>query len=164
MSFPVNAFVRATAKSVPKGSLFYAGGGWWFRSELILPAGVRQNIHALTGPQTGQIGEAGDISGTTLGDGYSWEIRVKDYKDAALSDNQLAGTIVVKADGSIEIWGHLIGVPEHKHGFNLAGDLTEQAHLAEERPYFFYRDYEVWLIGQDGKPVGGRPLFEARAQ
>lgn len=164
MSFPINAFVRATAKSIPKGGLFYAGGGWWFRSEFILPAGPRQNILALAGPQAGQIGEAGDISGLTLGDGYSWEIRIKDYKDSALSDNPLAGTIVVKADGSIEIWGHLIGALEHKHGFNLAGDLTEQANRPEERPYFSYRNYEVWLIDQGGNPAGGRPLFEAGAQ
>ncbi len=163
MSYPIDAFIRSTAESTPKGGLFYAGGNWWFRSDFIVPDGVRPNILALTGPQAGSIGRADNGTGLTLAEGYSWELRIKDPVDSAFSNDQLAGTIVVKRDGTIEIWGHIIGVPEHRHGFTVAGDHSPQDHQQEERPYLHYRVYEVWLRDREDNLVGGRPLFETVA-
>lgn len=163
MSFPIRAFVKSTAEASPKGGLFYAGGNWWFRSESIVPTGTRQNILALTGPQSGSIGRADNSPGLTLAEGYSWDLRIKDPQDSAFSDGPRPGTIVVNDGGGVEFWGHIIGVPEHRHGFDVLGDQVPMYNEADGRPYLHYRSYEVWLLDQNGNLVGGKPIFETVA-
>lgn len=163
MSFPIRAFVKSTAEASTKGSLFYSGGNWSFRSEFIVPNGTRQNLVVLTGPQVGTIAKADNSSGLTLAEGYSWELRIKDPAESAFSDTAKAGTIVVNDEGQIEIWGHILGVPEHRHGFDVAGDQVPMYNDADGAPYLHYRAYEVWLLDQDGSTIGGKPIFETAA-
>lgn len=160
MSFPIGAFVKSKGEDVPKGGLFFAKGNWWFRSDFVVPTGIRKNILSLAGPQAGGIGKVDNGYGLTLAPGYAWELRIKDPCDSAFSDTPKSGTIVVNEDGAPHIWGHIMGVTEHRHGFTLAGDLVPMFNEMEGHPYLHHTAYQVWLIDPQGQTVDSGPIFE----
>lgn len=163
MSFPISVFVKSTAEDVPKGGIFFAKGKWWFRCDFETPNGPHKSILSISGPDHGDIGKADGSIGITLAPDHDWVLRVKDAGNAAFSDRPKSGTIVVEASGEPVIWGHNMGVPEHRHGFTTAGDQVPMYNDADGSPYLHYTVYQVWVIDPEGRAVGTGPIFETAA-
>jgi len=54
-------------------------------------------------------------------------------------------------------------VPEHRHGFTIAGDQVPLYNEADGYPYLRYAAYQVWVIDPEGRVVGAEPIFETAA-
>jgi hypothetical protein len=163
MSFPISLFVKSKAEDVPKGGLFFAKGNWWFRCDFDTPRGPHKSILSIAGPNIGGIGKADGSTGITLAPDHDWVFRVKEVADAAFSDSPKPGTIVVDEGGAPVIWGHIMDVPEHRHGFTIAGDQVPMYNEADGYPYLHYAGYQVWVIDPEGRVVGAGPIFETAA-
>jgi len=163
MSFPISVFVKSKAADVPKGGLFFADKNWWFRCDSGSPEGPHKSLLSIAGTQAGSIKKADFSIGITLAPDHDWVIRVNDVLEAEFSSSPIAGTIVVEENGEPVIWGHSMGIPEHRHSFTIAGDQLPVRYEFDDSPYLHYKAYQVWLIDPEGRAVGAGPIFETAA-
>ncbi|MGE8247274.1 MAG: hypothetical protein ACN6RA_14765 [Stenotrophomonas maltophilia] len=158
MSYPANAFVRASVSQAPLGTLVYVRGFWTLNVEIHVPVGPKRKSLVMTGDNAGYLYDAFETHGLATAPEVGVEIRISE-PEGRTDDGGLPqpGVVVIPADGQPEVWARLPDSEFYKRGFKLNGESV-QGEEHEGRPYIYFESYEVWLT-RDGKALSDKPLF-----
>lgn len=160
MSFPASAFVKAIADEVPVGSLILLETGWALRTFSQSTRGPVQQILMLSPGRAGSIYAAPKANCFATSPKYGIEIRIKDplnVKEDAAPTSPLS---LVAGQFASELWGHIAGAPLHRYGFKIDGSPSDVEEEHNNRPFFHFTSFEVWL-SKDGQLVGSGPIVTA---
>lgn len=159
MSYPVDAFVRASPDTAPKGTLMYVRDFWILTAEIPVPTGTKRKSLILTGANSGKYFDAlQDESALAIAPGVTFELRVADPTSRVANGTYPPpAAAVVPADGAPQIWLRHPDSEHSRRGFYLDGTPV-QGEEHEHRPFVYLSSYEVWLT-REGKPLDDKPLF-----
>jgi len=131
-------------------------GDWAFRCELSGSIGKMQQVIWLTGKLAGQISGVPADPCMAVVPEVTVDFRVSRPSAVQPSNAPRINSLAISAGGGQELWGHILGAPEHVYGFDSSG---QQVFVPNDYTYMCFDEFEVWLKF-DGKDIGSEPLIK----